>query len=508
MWAFVAVPGVAWVAVAPDVYRSESRLFVRLGRENVTVDPAATIGQGVLSTVPPSREADVNSIVEILKSRALAERTVDRLTPEAILAPEQTGFRKFLPRGSLSSREKAIVRLSKVVTPTVLRRSNLVAVTCESGDAETARRILTTYLEGFFDQYRTLHRDPGAQEFLAEQTASMGQRLRESEEALLGAKQELGVGSIEERRRVLIQGAGALEERIAEAEAAVAEADAEVAGLETELEGLPQLVLAGRTNGFPNGAGDSMRQRVFELEMEEGDLAAKYSDSHPLLRAARDRLNEARRILEVERTGRSQSTEAPSATRDELQLAMLKERGAAAGLRARLAELRPQLAAAERKILALNDAEQRIARLDREVELRRADYLKYAESLEQVRIDRAMEADRISNVAVVQPASREGRPAKPDRPLLLGFVVAAATILAAGAAYLAEQTGFGPTPSGPSERIDEATLNDEPTVNDTRALDADAETMPRWANEDGRSGPGGNGEGEPESSGARVRTPR
>src|SRR5258707_1297150 len=85
-WTLLAGIDIVVTLLTPSVYRSEGRLFVRLGRENVTLDPTATIGQGPISAVPQQREGEINSVVEILKGRPLIEQLVDSLTPEVILA--------------------------------------------------------------------------------------------------------------------------------------------------------------------------------------------------------------------------------------------------------------------------------------------------------------------------------------------------------------------------------------------------------------------------------------
>ena len=52
-----------------------------------------------------------------------------------------------------------------------------------------------------------------------------------------------------------------------------------------------------------------------------------------------------------------------------------------------------------------------------------SNYRKYSTNLEQVRIDQQLDAQRMSNISVVQPASFEPRPVSPKKAmtLLLGF---------------------------------------------------------------------------------------
>src|SRR6478609_3864073 len=66
----------------PRSYYSEARLFVRFGREN-QVDPTASGGQMV--SLYESRESEINSLIEILKSRAILDRVVGELGPACVL---------------------------------------------------------------------------------------------------------------------------------------------------------------------------------------------------------------------------------------------------------------------------------------------------------------------------------------------------------------------------------------------------------------------------------------
>ena len=79
---------VAAVTLLSDkVYRSEGKLLVRLGRENVTLDATSTLGNAPVVAIPTDRVHEINSIVQILRSRVLAEHVVDALGPQAILNP-------------------------------------------------------------------------------------------------------------------------------------------------------------------------------------------------------------------------------------------------------------------------------------------------------------------------------------------------------------------------------------------------------------------------------------
>src|SRR3954464_3635930 len=69
----------AYLSLAPRVFRSDAKLLVRIGRGSITLDPTATTGQYV--AVGESRENEMHAVEELLASRGLAEKIVDRFGP-------------------------------------------------------------------------------------------------------------------------------------------------------------------------------------------------------------------------------------------------------------------------------------------------------------------------------------------------------------------------------------------------------------------------------------------
>ena len=75
----VMAPVTLWTLIAPEIYQSNAKLLVRLGRESVTLDPTATTGP--IISVGQSRENEIKSELEILKSQELVENVVDAIGP-------------------------------------------------------------------------------------------------------------------------------------------------------------------------------------------------------------------------------------------------------------------------------------------------------------------------------------------------------------------------------------------------------------------------------------------
>ncbi|MBM4001597.1 MAG: hypothetical protein FJ297_19030 [Planctomycetes bacterium] len=229
---FVALIGVVFAAGAATIwpirFDSEAKLFVRMGRENMTVDPTASTGQ--LVAVQSSRDTELNSLIEILNSRALASRTVDRLGPAAILASEGATERSAITEakarlkaalrsvGLLNSSEipdaeratKKLMSMFRVWTPS---RSSVIAMRVRSGTPESARTILATMLDIYHEEHLRINHNEGALDFFVEQAAVDKREREAAAEQLRAAKNRLGLVSIEGERGLILNAIGSLEQR-------------------------------------------------------------------------------------------------------------------------------------------------------------------------------------------------------------------------------------------------------------------------------------------------------
>jgi uncharacterized protein involved in exopolysaccharide biosynthesis len=80
----------------------------------------------------------------------------------------------------------------------------------------------------------------------------------------------------------------------------------------------------------------------------------------------------------------------------------------------------------QKELRRLNAEEIRIAELQREVDLSETRYRTYDEKLEQARINRSLDEERISSLSVIQPATYPAKPLGPRKlyVLALGMFVA------------------------------------------------------------------------------------
>lgn len=352
--------------LSAEIYRSKAMLLVRLGRESVTLDPTATTGQTI--HISRSRESEINSELEILKSQELIEKVVDSIGAEAFLKRSDERLpvdstasetlrktrqelraaikkpRNILERldlvDLLSDHDKAVRKIMKNLEIEAQKDSSTIGISYEAQSPKLAQNVVSKLIEFYLEKHIAVYQTPGSYRFFTQQTGHLRDSLTQSENELWKLKNETGIASVEKQREILLGRIGALEQEIEGTEAALA----------------------------------SSRAKVEELQKT-------------------------------------------------LQPTLLAERAILSSLKAKVETQKKQLVDARAELRTLNKSEVRLTQLTREISIQETNYRKYSENLEQARIDHAMEADKISNISVVQAATLPIKAVRPRKllNLALGF---------------------------------------------------------------------------------------
>lgn len=435
-----AVLALAGATFMPRSYYSEARLFVRFGREN-QVDPTASGGQMV--ALYESRESEINSLIEILKSRAIFDRVVDELTPEFVLfgragrsQRSEVGDQKSEAVTQPTKRHQfAVSRLIKEVTISAPRKSNIITVSCKARSPAVAQQIVSKLVEVYQDEHVRVHRSPGSYEFFRQQADQSLAAWEKAADELRAAKDRLGIVTLEGRRKHLDDTVAEINMRRLANQSEAKATQAKIAALDEQIARLPEKLITQETTGA-NAAADGMRQTLYTLEAQEHDLSAKMQDSHPRLIAVRKQVAELREVLEQQPHDRVQATEAINPSRQSLELSLLTEKSnadslAAAdrALAAQQEQLRGELAEHNAQSIAIDELTQRMT-------LAEGNHKEYAQRLEQARISRTLDEERLSSLSLVQPASYVATPAGPRRSVVLAVGLFVAALSGLGTALI------------------------------------------------------------------------
>jgi uncharacterized protein involved in exopolysaccharide biosynthesis len=466
----VFIPILGLVAAATSMsqkkYRSEAKLYIRLGRENVVLDPTSTFGQGPVVAIPASREMELGSIAEMASSRFLLEQVVYRIGPEKILGTDVPPSSPFSPIASASSAtpfltaadsessfqdidpavlrsepfDKAVRLLAEQLNVEIIKKTSTISISCEGSSPETSQAVVTALVDLAVERHLHLHRSPKGLAFLSQQTERLRSELDVFEETLKRKKIDAGLFFPEGQRQAAVALVTRLQEEIATTRGARAAAEKECAALAERLAKLSPTQVTARTSGVPNEAAGGMRNQLYTLEIREQELLARHPPGHPELQLVQKQAQAVREILREEERTLEQTTVGPNRLYEEGQVALLRQEAALAALQAKLDSLEQELNQERTALRTLTENEVELTRLLREVDLLKTSYLKYAQNVEQTQIDRALEEEKISNISVMQPATYDAKPVKPrwSLNLAVGFMLA----LTAGfsLAWLAESS--------------------------------------------------------------------
>jgi len=455
-FAIVMTATALYVLFAPRQYRSEAKLFVRLGRENLGLDATTTLGQAPPTTsVPVSREEEINTVVAILGSRGLLEKVVDTIGAETILDPishplQETAAAKAKPqpadaepaaetdskgavtvaleqlgiKSPLSARDKAVAQLRKNVGIEATKKSNVIVLSHDGPSPKVSQQIVSKLIDFYLDEHVRMNRTPRAHQFLKEQASALRTQLAGEEDQLRSLKNSTGLASPTEQRQNLVLRMGRLEEELKTTEASAIAARAEINDLKDRLGKMSPTQVLGSAAGFPNFAADGMRQQLYTLQLKEKDLTTRVTDEHVELKFVRDQIASAKKVLDGVDPSRTQTTVGPNKNYEELRLTQLRQEATLASLDAKATALKTQLGDTRREMRTLNDNEMKIAQVQRDIQILDVSYRKYADSLEQARIDESLERERISNINIAEAPTLNPEPVRPRAllTLVMGFL--------------------------------------------------------------------------------------
>ncbi len=434
--------------ISPEIYRSEAKILIRLGRESLALDPTV---DGPTVSLSQSRQNEVNSELAIIKSRLLAEQVVDVITPEVFLAgggnksgagSDQNFLRAaasfnrdvWLKISTLfgekepvagSKKERAVNRLVANLDVAVEQNSHVIMISFESQDPRFSRQVLDSFLTAYQDHHIQVHSSHAPPQFFQEQADSLSAKLQEKENALEKFQATHNITSIDIQKEALFNRISQLQSEITETNSQISASRAHNASLEEALRGRSREIELGRVVGRKSTSIDAIKERLFDFRITEADLAARYPDDHRELRKVREQI----KVSEAALGNEKESDEISSGidpTYQAIQLELEKGRARLQSQIARMEALEDDLKYPREELAALARNELAETRLKRNVGLLEEEYLRFRQDLQRTDISRAMDADKVSNLSIIQPATMHLDPIKPNKTLnlSLGFFLA------------------------------------------------------------------------------------
>lgn len=442
-WLMVMILVVAAFCMWPRKYGSEGALYVKMGRNHTGVTP----GSGVAGvTVQDTRETEIRSVVEIIKSPAVIEAVVDEIGSDLIL---ETPVSAYLPNFSIPSwtatkdqsehaayetlktRGLAIKELGSSMTVEAEKKTSIVNVHVKSSSPELAQRIVTSILKHTNDVYLKIHAAEASKDFFEEEVKKQKQLVDDAEDALATYRSSINVISVEAERIAVQTTLSNLNSDMIKAETDLLEANERLEKL-TEVMSQTSSQIAVPKSGVERLSYEDSRTELFKLEAERERLAATYESSHPEIIRVEQTLNSLKKSLENMTEDRTESAMESNPVFEQMQVDFLRAKVAQRAAEARFEGLKEQRVRIQGELPALNAAASVAQRLQREIEIANRDLFVFSPKRGEARIMSALDNRNISGLTTHVDATLRVKHISPRGSLVipLGFVVACLAALA------------------------------------------------------------------------------
>jgi len=323
--------------------------------------------------------------------------------------------------------DKAATKLMSMVSVQRVPHTQLITVTAEATNPKFAAMVANRFVE--------VRQKEGVLEKLYQQDriiAALDKRVKASGEELHTAEQR--VADFRRDHRMLV-GAGGGDDlaSVNQLAAEAASAASQRAGAAARAAGV-SAASGSRTNGDSATSPllAAQQQRYAELQQRQAELSSFYGPGYPSLANVAAQIDEVKRNMDVEkaRVQRAAAADAAAAAARETGLARSEAMGAAA----RAGVLSGYLKTTTSKAFANTAASVQLAELERNVETQRALYVGLATRLKQMSTGLVTGPGLVMHSATPIPTS----PFRPAPRKTLAIMLLASSILAFGAAFVAE----------------------------------------------------------------------
>ena len=441
---FVLLFSIAVIICFPRTYASEAKVWIKLGRENSKLDPTASTGK-TISIQENDREDEIKSVMDVITSRGVITAAVETLGPAVVLGDEPLsgGGDEALPKSNpvadfakrilgsvvglvkmidpISEKEEAIQEVIENIAVDSERKSNVVSLSFEAESPILAQAIVAAVLNEYKKEHNRIHTTAGSRTFFAAQREMLKTRVSESSDELAETKNKLGIASIDGKKQILENQLAGVQQSKLDSIQGLTESEAKIEEIKKLMIKYPETVKS-EEKLVPNTGRDSLRSRLYDLQVQRMEMEAKMSLDHPKLLAIKQQEIDAREELAARSTmERTEKTESLNAVYQLLLSDLTKQYAAVAGLRAKLEAMEKQEQDISSEIEKLNLADVDIQRMKRELQLAVSNYMNYEENFEDARVDEALNQSSISNIGVAQEPTLQEKPVSPSK-LLFGLI--------------------------------------------------------------------------------------
>jgi uncharacterized protein involved in exopolysaccharide biosynthesis len=442
-----AVLGATLVAIAqPSRFTSEMKIMVKRERVDPVVTPAVSSAP---QFAPEVTEEELNSEVELLKTRDLLEKVVLAcgLQNQADVTPSQRLLSKALAligtyagakRNPDQQLSRAVDSLQKKLSIEVMKKTNLLIVTYESSNPQSSARVLNSLAELYLQKHLDVHRPPGAVDFFHQQSQQFHNRLDEAQARLSNFNRQADVISSQLEKDSALQKRTEFESTLKQTEGSIAETEQRIGNLEKQVTSIPTRMVTQVRKLDDGPLLSQVRTNLLTLELKRTELLQKFEPTYRPVRELEAQISQTRAALEEsEKAQLHEETIDRDPTNLMLSGDLAKAKADLAGLRARAEATVRTVEMYGQSARSLDSKEITQNDLLRTVKAEEERYLLYLRKEEEARISEALDRKRIINVAIAEAAIMPAFPSN-HRSLTMLVGLLLASVISFGMAWSSE----------------------------------------------------------------------
>ena len=427
----------------PKRFQTHTKILIKRERADPVMTPANNAQSFIAQDVT---QEDLNSEVELLKSRDLLEKVVQTCGLHTTRSTAITDrIAEFLlsyggeARGEEMRIPRAVRRLERKLEVEPIAKSKMIEVRYESEDPRLAARVLETLSQLYLEKHLAVHRPAGALDFFEQQTTQYMKGLENAEQHLAQFSRDEGVVSIELEKDITLRKLSDFESLLREGQAQQAAVAERLKSLEAQAKATPERVTTQVRSSDNPFLLQQMKSTILGLELKRTELLAKYEPGHRSVQEVETQLVQARAaLIQAETNLLRDETSDLAKTRIWLDEELARTRAELATVRARVSELARNVDEYQGRARQINRKEIAHQDLARAAKTAEENYLLYQRKQEEARISEALDRRRIINAAVAEAATVPAFPSSPNWSLniILGLILA--FVLSLGMAFTAE----------------------------------------------------------------------
>ncbi len=435
---FLAIVAAAAMAafVLPPKYEARMKILVERERMDPLVTPSPN-AEPAMHTEAVSEE-DLNSEVELIKSRDLLQQVVETCGLQNLHHHFWNNWGESGEKAQDIRLAKAIRRLDSDLKVSPVPKTNLIEVSYISTNPKLAARVLQTLSSDYLVKHVAVHRPKGAFGFFEKQTEQYRRQMENAEGQLSKFNSETGAVSAAEQRDQALQRATEFGATLQETRAEIDSTQKRIRALENELATTPARLTTVDRKSDNAQLLEQMKSTLLKLQVQRTQLLANYDPSYRPVKEVEQQIALTKAAIATEEAAPVRESD----TDQNPTYLWLNEELAKA--KTELASLQAKAAATESSVAGYRNAAINLDRKDlqqkdlmRTAKAEEANYLLYMKKREEVRISDALDSQRIVNVAVAEPATAPTLPVHTAGvTLLVGILLAG--IVSGGAAFIAD----------------------------------------------------------------------